>query len=265
MNQSDPKENTIGDFVKDYLSIIILIPPLIGGIWQLLELMNISMQYIRFFSISQIVPDGILILMFFFMIGAATMTIWYLNSLFPEKNHKKNIEVNSPEPELKNNRRKDKKFSLWYFIVLYSLGILYFTCAYFDKPSEYSLYFDTVVAMFACALCNFCFMKYYDLKSISKKDVLKHLYFFILAGYLLLGYYFCHKIHKSYFLMKNLDNIENVQSDLKVKYPNSKNEILYFNDKYIFIDVTDTLKLDTKTKNPKEKIHIMEMENLFKD
>lgn len=81
----------------------------------------------------------------------------------------------------------------------------------------------------------------------------------------MLGYFFCHRIHNTFLLTNNLDNIENIQVVLKEKYPHSKNEILYFNDKYIFIDVTDTLKLDPKTKKATEKIHIMELENLFND
>lgn len=51
--------------LKDNLSIIILIPTLIGGIWQLLELSSISTSFIRFFSLSQLVADGILVLFIF--------------------------------------------------------------------------------------------------------------------------------------------------------------------------------------------------------
>lgn len=52
------------DFFKKYLSLIILFPATIGGLWQLIELALISPSYIRFFSISQIVPDGLLVLLF---------------------------------------------------------------------------------------------------------------------------------------------------------------------------------------------------------
>jgi hypothetical protein len=50
------------NYFKDNLSIIILIPTIIGGIWQLVELSSISTSFIRFFSLSQLVADGILIL-----------------------------------------------------------------------------------------------------------------------------------------------------------------------------------------------------------
>jgi hypothetical protein len=47
---------------KDNLNILILVPTILGGIWQLLELSSISTSFIRFFSLSQLVADGILIL-----------------------------------------------------------------------------------------------------------------------------------------------------------------------------------------------------------
>ena len=49
-------------WIKDNLNIIILCPTVVGGIWQLMELSSISTSFIRFFSISQLVSDGILIL-----------------------------------------------------------------------------------------------------------------------------------------------------------------------------------------------------------
>jgi hypothetical protein len=51
-------------FIRENLNVIILVPALLGGIWQLSELLSISPTFIKFFSISQIVPDGILILLY---------------------------------------------------------------------------------------------------------------------------------------------------------------------------------------------------------
>ena len=50
------------EFIKSNLALIILVPTMLGGIWQLLELLNISSSFIRFFSVSQLIPDGLLIL-----------------------------------------------------------------------------------------------------------------------------------------------------------------------------------------------------------
>jgi hypothetical protein len=50
------------EIIKENLNIIILLPTIFGGIWQLLELSSISSSFIRFFSLSQLIADGLLIL-----------------------------------------------------------------------------------------------------------------------------------------------------------------------------------------------------------
>lgn len=42
--------------------MIIIIPTLLGGIWQAIELWSLGMPYIRFFSTSQLIPDGLIII-----------------------------------------------------------------------------------------------------------------------------------------------------------------------------------------------------------
>ncbi|MDC4872424.1 hypothetical protein ACT433_13785 [Acinetobacter baumannii] len=48
--------------IKDNLPIIFIIPTTIGGIWQLFELSSFGISYIRFFSVPQLLPDGLLII-----------------------------------------------------------------------------------------------------------------------------------------------------------------------------------------------------------
>ena len=55
--------------IKENLSIIILLPTVLGGIWQTLELISIDLSFLRFFSVTQLVSDGIValsLLTFFF-------------------------------------------------------------------------------------------------------------------------------------------------------------------------------------------------------
>ena len=49
-------------WVKENLNLILIIPTVIGGFWQIIELARISTAYIRFFSITHVIPDGLLIL-----------------------------------------------------------------------------------------------------------------------------------------------------------------------------------------------------------
>ncbi|CAA6803930.1 MAG: Unknown protein, partial [uncultured Sulfurovum sp.] len=54
--------------IKNNLAVILLFPALLGGLWQLLELSKMSISFIRFFSPTQLLPDGLLILFIFGMI-----------------------------------------------------------------------------------------------------------------------------------------------------------------------------------------------------
>lgn len=49
-------------FVKEHLALFVIVPTLLGGVWQVFSLANIGVAYIRFFSITQLVSDGIILL-----------------------------------------------------------------------------------------------------------------------------------------------------------------------------------------------------------
>lgn len=86
MNQSKSK---VGEYLdafsnkvskrKEILPFLILIPTLIGGTWQALELMSIDPAFIRFFSVSQLIPDGILVLsiVVFFIVSITLSNIGF--------------------------------------------------------------------------------------------------------------------------------------------------------------------------------------------
>jgi hypothetical protein len=48
-------------WIKNNISLLVLLPTVAGGLWQLLELLSLGTPYIRFFSLTQLVPDGLLI------------------------------------------------------------------------------------------------------------------------------------------------------------------------------------------------------------
>ncbi|MCK7591202.1 hypothetical protein M0G43_11500 [Subsaxibacter sp. CAU 1640] len=50
------------DNVKAYTPVFLVIITLLGAIWQGLSLMSFGMPYLRFFSLSQLVPDGIILM-----------------------------------------------------------------------------------------------------------------------------------------------------------------------------------------------------------
>lgn len=62
-------------FWKRNLSLIVIIPYILGGIWQIIELSTISLAYIRFFSVTQSISDGLLVLVVLFLI-VSILWIW---------------------------------------------------------------------------------------------------------------------------------------------------------------------------------------------
>lgn len=55
-------ESRLSVLFKDNLNLLIVFPTIIGGTWQVTELSLLSISFVRFFSISQLISDGILIL-----------------------------------------------------------------------------------------------------------------------------------------------------------------------------------------------------------
>lgn len=118
MIQTGIKLKNIVHFLKEHLSILIIIPAFIGGLWQALELMLMSISYIRFFSISQIVPDGILILIFLFFIFIVFSLGILGDTLFYLKGNKKLVK-NSNEVDIEKVRKRDLINPLGYFLIFF--------------------------------------------------------------------------------------------------------------------------------------------------
>ncbi|SMC34853.1 hypothetical protein [Chryseobacterium sp. YR221] len=82
------KKSKILQFVKEYLPFFIIIPPSLGGIKQIFQISMHSPNLVsKCFSVSQVVLDGILILlnMPFMLFG---LLLYYLFRNYPEKKYK---------------------------------------------------------------------------------------------------------------------------------------------------------------------------------
>lgn len=117
-------------WIKDNLSLIILVPAILGGLWQLLELASIGIPYIRFFSVSQIVSDGLLIL---FM--AITIFILIRLMMYGEKRESESSRNNqTPTEQEKNKSTKEKLDKSWYNYVAIALLLFITLVALFIFP-----------------------------------------------------------------------------------------------------------------------------------
>ncbi len=60
----------LSNLIKDNIAIIVLIPTVLGGLIQLFKLGMIDLRYIRYFSVTQLVPDGLLAILLLCIITA---------------------------------------------------------------------------------------------------------------------------------------------------------------------------------------------------
>ena len=254
------------EYIKENLNIILIVPAFVGGLWQSIELMSISISYLRFFSISQIVPDGILILVLISVIVIATeIGTFFRLYILPRQTAVTVNEILDIE-EVEKKRKKEVRHLLIQFFLLYVLTfVMVFISIKQGARDIFDVFYKFFWAVFYITMLNNYLLQLYNVAVGKLKKYFKYFNLLLLVVYVMMFISIFKIIHKNFLITNELDNIENIQSILKEKYPTSKREILYFNDKYIFINVTDTLKVDKISKLPIEKVHIIELSNLFGD
>lgn len=262
-------------WLKDNLSMIILLPTISGGVWQLMELFTMGTAYIRFFSISQLIPDGILILVFMSLIAAFSTT--YLRGLGPFLNTTENKSANpskdgateelnpihlhlnteSNPPNIHSTPKKRNKiisiviligiltiltFFIWPDITLLftknnNLGMIGFMIFF----SILSLYISLIIALVSDI------NEIWSLKKILNTKIGKLLTAiivpFIFVGAIWAIIVFSNIFHKAFSLPEDLKNRQYLSCLLKSTNKELTSfKILYFNDKYIFVRIFEKPK-----------------------
>jgi len=250
--------------IKENLSLILLLPPILGGFWQLLELSKISISFIRFFSPSQLLPDGLLILFIFIMFYVS-----YKVATFKKYKYNFNdkiLDISIKKPSNFNNYfiYKKKLTKLKYIdnpiyrinlipfdIIVVFIGILltYLMINLLQKDTEFHIFnfiliFGALLMISRLIIESFSILciqlfkleLFKPLKNLVKKnnDIAKLAIAFSLSILFFIIVYIFSFFHNMFFLSDDLKNLEYINNSL-----NSKNylinKILYFNDKYIFI------------------------------
>lgn len=264
--------------IKSNLALIILLPAIFGGLWQIIELAKISISYIRFFSATQLLPDGLLMLFtltsLYFAYRYGSLSTYRLGTL-----KKYRLDIQRRIIIIHKNKPLDMKH---YFIKRNKLNKL----VYVENPIyKTSFFFHLVLILFGVFLLWLIFSYYifklnnvYPLMSFGvaiivimlfgrmiveslvvllvkifesrifqylfNKPIIKELIMmpikilsvsFVFLFIIILPLKLFSLFHQNYFLPENLKNLENIESSLSAKDYN-KSEILYFNDKYIFIE-----------------------------
>ena len=246
MNSSS--KNTISTF-KENFKYILLIPAFLGGVWQLCELLNISTSYIRFFSITQIVPDGLLILFLLLLIYSAFKFSFFM--------------INGDLKKDDNGNTIEEKFSVRRSIgiIIISIGtLIFFGCLFYPLDKNKTTLTELIMLLFLIITIGSSIIL--ALKNIVQVLIKKHPKFIIktLNSYFIKLILSLCSLHITYLLIvsfsftlstfsdtysfpENLKNIEELNKSIKSTYPKLQNKILYMNDKYVFIELIDKKKV----------------------
>jgi hypothetical protein len=258
----------ISEKVKMNKSLIAIIPLVLGGFWQFLALVSIGPEYLRFYSISQQLADGFLI-MFVLILFLFPILIFLkncINRIFEIEAYKNN----------KDELRKETIRMTIGMVFFYSAFIYYFDYKFANgfldvaKFDLLELFLGTCIILFViyiafCPIVGF----YYLTKGFNFGNfkVLKTFFTF-----LLIFIFFVHIIpfvygkfnsfHNRFNLPKKSINFEKLKKNISKDYPSKKISLIYSNDKFIFTKVDSmilvikfddlfdsNIKISSKTKN----------------
>lgn len=275
------------NFIKEYLAIFLLIPLLIGGIIQILELSHMSISFIRFFSSTQLLPDGLLVLFIIFCCFLFYIVYLIMVTLDKEKENltiiknQKNRAIRLSKEKIVNfTDKKPKKFNhfinyhniiptkvIVVFSIVFIFMVLGFFYSLFLNQKEITIFSILIFALLVLFLYKSVFgeplkLLYWRIKSyfsnknwgtLKYQDNIEEFFYalyvlLIISLTLFLSIYMIKNIififNEQYMLPNNIKNLEKIKPIIKdVNY--KTNEIVYFNDKYIFIKHSNSDKNST--------------------
>ncbi|WP_212003015.1 hypothetical protein [Chitinophaga sp. HK235] len=264
--------------IKDNLSVIVLLPALLGGIWQVMELLCIGPSYIRFFSVTQLIPDGLLILSIFLLILFVNLVVirfpkWLADTDLGMKELAGNNKESCEKEYLKGDNIVYDKKEMKNIICAFSIGVIGFSHYLWVNvlyPAFKSQRIGLGGIMEVTMVCPIILIKlkfiYRWIKVYLSKtaELILYLLFCLSFSVLITLFFFCLKVfHNSFLLPGNFKNIANIKENPLVKTtPTRIPEIVYFNDKYIFIkikegrgsDSIEVRKFEEFLQNPKPKL-----------
>lgn len=254
-------------FLKNNLNLIVILPAVLGGLWQVIELSRISFSFIRFFSVSQIVPDGLLILLFLIIFSVSVFTLFYFW---------KKLDDNDDNEEEQKNVFTIKKGRvllsiLFVFLVLGCILVAQYANDYFieniEKIPTLFLYFpvNIIITLLAFVFTNLSIYYCKDIELLYHfRKVAPAFSFVLLCIQASMLFAFMVKFHNVFLLPAELKNIDNLICKAEKIENSATFEILYSNDKYIFVKCHKFVK-DRNGKSKPSEIRIFKFEDLLDD
>jgi hypothetical protein len=270
------------NWIKDNIGTIVLVPTVLGGVWQIVELSRMGIPFIRFFSVSQLVSDGLLLI----FIITWTYCIWKIttNSLVGQSEEKlktetadntrqhvgeDQTEIRDPNeskgvfikvPDRKYYKKRDGYILATIMLIIITIIFKWVWWPEIVVPllAKEKLSIMTIIGIvtgvtifWKCSqyiieiLCEINNIKL-NRNNEWVKNILMLIYLFIFMGMIYFFFHFMSLFHTAYFVPESFKNIQYIEC--KVKKNNTKVKsfnIEYFNDKYIFIRFVDKTNKET--------------------
>ena len=235
------KASAIVKAVRPHWGLITFTPIFLGGLYQLFNLLFIGISYVRFFSTTQLIQDGLAFLILFLLMYALAI----LTKVRSEKRAKDKIE-----------EKGDSETFYWKLMLTYvTVGII--STTYHRFPFK-----DWITGIFyfsgsAALLGTWSGLLLKDFGIFKEKFFLKWMRIFYRTFLItfILSFVFIFRLLNNLGESSSLSNIQNVYCYLESHaFSADSYEILYFNDKYIFVE---------ETIGEKNKIRILPFSTFF--
>ncbi|MEJ2437664.1 MAG: hypothetical protein P8Y49_09870 [Sulfurovaceae bacterium] len=233
--------------IKEYLPLIVLVPVVIGGLWQIIALASMSIAYIRFFSVTQLIADGLLAI----LVILPWLVCIYIYNIFSEIFYMTLKELRESFPKKKYYLTKG--FVALSYTLIIAVSVYFLLSFVFKVNNEFIKYYGTIIFTFIIIflldiiLFNGGYVQAVD--KVYENKFFKGILTAILSILFLviLPMFFDFK----FYIPRNLENLDNL-----AKYDPDKNaKLRYFNDKYIF--------LEHKIEDNSTTIQVVPFEELF--
>lgn len=259
------------EFISKYFTQLLFIPILLGGIIQVVRLYIISPQAIRFFSPSQAISDGIFYLTFVIIYIAGFLSLLLLslpngllmisNSLRRQaerekENTKEKVEITTNTNKERKHKLSHEAMPIWAHILIFLIVILFYYYFFFRR-ADFFLFNKHLILVGAISFALNFMLSINLMRFIyfnKEFYFLEHTKTFLSLNATLC--IICTLLYSTYSINQN--SFATNFRMLKDKYCCEKSgtvDIIYFNDKYIFIR--------RNCSSEEEEIIIDKMDSLF--
>lgn len=253
--------------LKENIGMVVLVPTLLGGLWQVMELATLGTPYLRFFSLSQLVSDGLLIL--FILAFTALPLWWYFKDAdlprisFKEKSEKENEKEQQdhiPEKRMIYSdgqkiwvSKKNGYYYLSTFTILYLIIMVFVFWPEIIEPLRHQtktsvlgllglFFMISFTLIYLRILIRTIFQIHTWKINYNHKVVIgtiSSLLTFSFFGLIIFCFYFTRLFHRSFLFPEDFRNQQYITCRIQKNNPKLKKfNIDYFNDKYVFVSIT---------------------------